>query len=426
PGRGRRAARVWNDLAVREDPITVGVEEEFLVVDPATRSVVAASAAVIDHAKPVLGERVGGEFTAMQVETRTAPCTGVEELHDQLASAREELARAAAATGVAVVATGTPVLGRVAPAAITDGERQRRGDELYRGLHDEITVCAVHVHLHVPDRDRAVLVSNHLRRYLPLLIALCANSPYWCGRDTGYASWRSISLQRWPVAGPPPYFTDAGHYDATVSRLLDTGALVDQATLFWDIRLSHHLPTVELRVPDVPLTAAGSALLATLARALVRQAQHAIDRGDSGPVLAPELLRVAYWRAARDGMGGVALDPHTGATRPAHAAVIDLFQHLRPYLGADHRPAERWLTRLLGTGNGATQQRAAGRPLTRVVDHLIATTAPRRAAPVRDLAADTPASASSADPQVSPTPRGTAASAAPDPSPAPGAPSSGP
>ena len=174
---------------------------------------------LVDRAKPTLGGRVSGEITKFQVETRTGPCLDVGQVLGELAGARAELSAAAGAEGLRIIASGTPVLGDVVPQPITEGPRQERGTAMFRGLHDELSLCAMHVHVEMPDRERAVLVSNHLRQYLPTIIALAANSPYWPEQDTGYASWRTIAWTRWPVAGPPPYFTSAAHYDELVATL---------------------------------------------------------------------------------------------------------------------------------------------------------------------------------------------------------------
>ncbi|HEY0804376.1 MAG TPA: glutamate-cysteine ligase family protein, partial [Pseudonocardiaceae bacterium] len=184
-------------MAVASGP-RFGVEEEFLVVDPVTRHVLPEAATVVDAAAPRLGGRVGGEITKCQVETRTDPCRTVDELHRQLTQARAVVADAAASVGLRVVATGTPVLGDVVPAPITEGPRQDRGSALFRGLHDDLVTCALHVHVEIPEPERALLVSNHLRPYLPTLIALAANSPHWARRDTGYACWRTTIWSRWP------------------------------------------------------------------------------------------------------------------------------------------------------------------------------------------------------------------------------------
>jgi carboxylate-amine ligase len=359
-----------------------GVEEEFLVVDPVTRAAVPRAEAVVNRARSTLGARVSGEITTLQLETRTLPCRGVEELLGQLIEAREVLSSAAESEGLRIVATGTPVLGNVVPPPITEGPRQARGMATFRGLHDEQSVCAMHVHVEVPERDRAVLISNHLRPYLPTLIALAANSPYWAERDTGYASWRTIAWGRWPVAGPPPYFTSAAHYDELVGVLLEAGGLVDKGTIFWDIRPSARYPTLEVRAADVPMTAEESALLAALVRALVVGVTLAVDRGDPGPVIPAELMRLAYWRAARDGLDGNGIDVYTGRPVPAAELAEGLLQAARPAL-EDHGDLDRvtgWLRKLVGDGGGAARQRrvaARQGKLADVVDHLIAQSAPR-------------------------------------------------
>lgn len=359
----------------------VGVEEEFLVVDPLSRAVVPRAAEVLRHAAEPLGALVAGEITKLQLETRTEPCRSVGELHHQLASARRELAAAAAAEGLRIMASGTPVLGQVIPSPITDGRRQALGTAAYRGLHDELSICAMHVHVELPERERALLVSNHLRPYLPVLMALSANSPYWAERDTGYASWRTMLWHRWPVAGPPPYFTSVAHYDETIATLQEAGALVDRGTIFWDIRPSEHQPTLEIRVADVPIAAEESALLAGLVRGLVVVAQAAVDAGDPGPVVPAELLRLAYWRAARDGLGGHGVDVRTGRLVPAARLARQLLDAAGPALRAtgDLGWAAARLRKLIAAGDGASRQRrAAARRgmLADVVDLLVADTAP--------------------------------------------------
>ena len=359
-----------------------GVEEEFLVVDPVTGSVVPRAADVVDRAKHTLGERVSGEITKFQIEARTRPCLDAGQLLGELTEARAELSAAAAAEGLAIIATGTPVLGDLVPQPITEGCRQERGTANFRSLHDELSICAMHVHVEILDRERAVLVSNHLRQYLPTLIALAANSPYWAERDTGYASWRTMVWTRWPVAGPPPYFTSAAHYDELVATMLDADGLVDAGTVFWDIRPSARFPTIEVRAADVPMTAEQSALLAMLIRALAAGAGTQVDRGDPGPMLSAEILRLAYWRAARDGLNGHGVDVHTGRLVPAAELAERLLAAARPML-ADYGELERvtrWLWELIKGGDGASRQRHAaarrGR-LTDVVEHLIGQTAAR-------------------------------------------------
>ncbi|MEU1877543.1 glutamate--cysteine ligase [Streptosporangium sp. NPDC020072] len=365
---------------MNRDSRRIGVEEEFLVVDPVTRCAVPQAEAVLRRAADRLGPQVGGEITKLQVESRTLPCRTVTDLYGQLARGRAELDASAAEEGLRIMASGTPVLGDVVPSPMTEGPRQDLGNATFRGLHDELSICALHVHVELPERDRAVLAGNHLRPHLPTLIALTANSPYWSRRDTGYASWRTLVWNRWPVAGPPPYFTSADHYDSHIAMLQEAGALVDVGTVFWDIRPSAHQPTLEIRAADVPTTAEESAMVAALVRGLVTTSLALVDRGDPGPVVSADLMRVAYWRAARDGLGGYGVDVRTGRPVPAaelavrmlDAAAAGLEEH------GDLDLVTGWLKRLTGEGDGATRQRRAAEEggLAGVVDHLITCTAP--------------------------------------------------
>uniref|UniRef100_UPI00104152F2 carboxylate-amine ligase n=1 Tax=Actinomadura roseirufa TaxID=2094049 RepID=UPI00104152F2 len=289
-----------------------GIEEEYFVVDPGSREVVPRAAAVVRRAALALGERASTELVGFLVEAKTPPCDDLGKLEEQVHAMRAAMADAAAAEGVRLAASGTPVLGDLVPAPITAGARYAESLATYRGLDDEQCICSCHVHVEMPDRERAVQVSNHLRPWLPTLLALAANSPYWAGRDTGHACWRALSWARWPVAGPPPFFESHAHYLELVETLLGCGALMDTGTIFWDVRPSARLPTLEIRLGDVAPTAADAAVFAALVRALVQVAVTAVEAGERAPDPSQELLRAAYWLAARDGLAGTGLDVCTG------------------------------------------------------------------------------------------------------------------
>lgn len=357
----------------------VGIEEEYLVVDPQTRHVVPRAAEVLAAATAVLGEDVAHEITRFQVEARTPPSADLNELGGRLRAARKEVACAARSCGLAVVASGIPVLGDVVPAPLSEGPRYEQGRVLYRALQDEISICALHVHVDVPDPEHAVYVGNHLRPWLPTLIALAANSPFFVGRDTGYASWRVISWGRWPVSGAPPYFPSFADYELALSALSESGALMDPGTVFWDARPSPRLPTVEVRVADVPLDVNDSLTIIGLIRGLVVTALADVARGDLGPPVSSEVMRAAYWRAARDGLAGDSLDVRAGTLVPARLMAARLFDHVRQAVGdaGDLPFVAAGLDRLTRRGSGAERQRrvhARGNALTDVVDDLIEAT----------------------------------------------------
>jgi len=227
-------------------------------------------------------------------------------------------------------------------------------------LAREQGVCGCHVHVGVPDKEAAIKASNYLRPWLPVLLALSANSPIYLGQDTGFASWRWLMTTRWPSAGPPPYLESAEHYDALVAMHLAAGTLIDEQMVYWDIRPSSHLPTVEVRVSDIPLTVDESVLIATLVRAVVLTA---LEDGAKGPTLEPEVLRAAYWLAARDGLTARGLDVLSAEAMPIAEVIGQLVRYVEPALQMlDAVELVRdGVERALRDGNGAIKQRKAFR-----------------------------------------------------------------
>ncbi len=231
---------------------TLGVEEEFLIVDPNSGSPLPVAQEVIDLARR-FGTELEPELTRVQLTSNTPVCHGMRELREHLLGTRSVAAAAALQTGGQLLAVGVSPAGPTGR-PLSDADRYQRMGRGYGMLAAEHGVCGCHVHVAVPDRETAVQVGNHLRPWLPALLALTANSPLHQGVDTGYASWRSVLCGRWARSGAPPYFTSAEHYDAVVDRMVDSGAVIDRAMVHWDVRPSEHLPTVEVRVSDVPAT----------------------------------------------------------------------------------------------------------------------------------------------------------------------------
>jgi carboxylate-amine ligase len=357
--------------------LSVGVEEEFVLVDARTGRVVNRAPEVLADAAERDSD-LQAEIARYQVESATAVCRTTVEVRDQLARARTDLVDLAARHGARLVATGTPVLGDSLPAPLTRRPRYHRMAEEYGTLTNDLAICGCHVHVGLPDDEAKVLVSNHLRPWLPTLLALSANSPYWNERDTGYASWRYVVWGRWPSAGPPPWLASAAEYYALRDVIVTSGAALDPAMLYWDVRLSAAHPTLELRVCDVAATAEEAALIAAVVRAL---ATTALASSLPPPAVPQHLLKVALWRAARDGLEGLGVDPLSGALVPAADLVASLLATVRPALEAagDHELVSDGVDRLLLDGSGAARQRRAfsrrGR-LEDVVGMLVAQTNP--------------------------------------------------
>src|SRR4029450_9849640 len=202
----------------------------------------------------------------------------------------------------------------------------------YQVLVSEQHICGAQVHVDVPDRDEAVQVVRRVAPYLPALLAISASSPYWRGSDTGYASYRDLIWARWPTAGPPPMMETGAEYDGMIQDLIDSGTISDPGMVYFDVRPSAHVPTVELRVCDACPEVDFVVLIAGLFRALVRRAR--ADGEGRVPLPPPPhaLLRAAPWRAARSGLEGDLVDL-TGPSLTSPALLLgQLVDTLRPHL----------------------------------------------------------------------------------------------
>ncbi|GGP61944.1 carboxylate-amine ligase [Saccharothrix coeruleofusca] len=336
--------------------LTIGVEEEFLLVDATSGELVPIAHAVLDGSE-AYGLDLQAEMTRYQVESATAVCRTTDEVRDQLLAGRRALTGLAARHGARIVATGAPVRGGRRPPPLTDEPRYHRIETEFGALVDGLTICGCHVHVGLPDEQAGVLISNHLRQWLPVLLALSANSPFFEGRDTGYASWRYLAWSLWPSAGPPPWLDSVEDYRQATRALLASGAALDEAMVYWDVRLSARHPTVELRVCDVMATAEEAVLLAALVRGLAAVAV----AGVPAHRVPDRVLRAALWRSARDGLEGAALDVRTGQPVPAVDAVRALVDLTRPALreAGDEALVDDGVRKLLLDGTGAARQRRA-------------------------------------------------------------------
>ncbi|NEA50554.1 glutamate--cysteine ligase [Streptomyces sp. SID10815] len=355
---------------------TLGVEEEFILLDRHTRRPVARSDQVLETGRPFLGAgHLVPAISQSMIETVSRVCVTATELRRELTRLRRGAARAARAHDCAPLASGTSLLGRAGPASegdpagvprVRDHPRYVRITERFGPLVKDQGVCSCHVHVGVPDLATAVAVTNHLRPWLPLFLALTANSPFWHGADTGHASWRVMVWSRWPTAGPPPFLHSAEHYEEVVRSLVTSGAALDPGMLYWYARPSRHVPTVEVRVADVLPTVTQTVAYALLVRAVVARARAAVAAEAPAPRVDQDVLTAACWRAARDGVTGHLLDmfSHSAgaplASVPAAEQIAEARRLARPHLAPQDRAlVDAWLGRLASEGTGADLQRAA-------------------------------------------------------------------
>ncbi|MFD5189369.1 glutamate--cysteine ligase [Streptomyces sp. NPDC058357] len=338
---------------------TVGVEEELLLVDPRSGEPQARSAAVLAVAER-RSERESAfepELQRQQVEFATAPHSDMRELGEEIRNRRSEAAESAARAGAAVAALATaPML--VTP-ALGEGERHSWLADKFGEIAQEQLTCGCHVHISVASDEEGVGVLDRMRVWLPVILALSANSPFWQGRDTTYSSYRSRVWGRWPSAGPVEVFGTAKQYREQVRALMETGVLRDPGMLYFDARLSHRYPTVEVRVADVCLDPGDTGLLATLVRGLVETAAREWRAGEAPERAAVSVLRMAAWQAGRSGLEGKLLHPLTMRPEPAADVMGALLAHIRDALEDtdDCASAEKALKNVLERGTGARTQR---------------------------------------------------------------------
>ncbi|MER6347341.1 carboxylate-amine ligase [Streptomyces sp. NPDC001595] len=340
---------------------TVGVEEEYLLVDPVTGRLAPYAEKVRAAAglEPFVTSReIQSELLQAQVEVATPVCATLEEVGGHLLRLRHAVGGAAEAHGCRIIASGTPLRREDAPVPVTEQTRYKAMQRQAPQLVAEQMVNGMHVHVSVPDRRVGVQVQNRLRLWLPTLTGMAANSPLWEAHDTGFASWRTVVFDRWPVSGLPPHFADEHDYEERIQRLLVTGVISDVGQVYWQVRLSERYPTVEVRCTDVQLRTDDAVMFAGLIRALVDTAVAELAAGVPVVEPGPELLRVAMWQAARHGLSGDLIG-RDGRRRRAGDVVCGLLEHVAPALEAtgNSREVTALVHRLLQEGTGADRQR---------------------------------------------------------------------
>jgi glutamate---cysteine ligase / carboxylate-amine ligase len=363
----------------RVPPRTLGVEEEFHLVDLKTRRLTARAPELLAE----LSDHYVAELQRCVVETNTRVVDSLDGLRGELVDHRRVLVDTATELGIGVVAAGAMPLSVPAEMQVTKTARYRQMLADYQLLAREQLICGTQVHVGVDNRDEAVAVAHRVAAYLPTLLALSASSPFASdGSDTGYSSMRTLVWQRWPTTGLAAPVQSAEQYDALVRDLVASGVITDAGMVYFDVRPSNSAPTLELRVCDSCPSVDTIVLIAGLFRALVEREVDAARAGTPATILSPALGRAALWRAARSGLEGDLVDVTVPASRPAAEVVTELVGSLRPQLedSGDWDVVSQLTRQVLALGTSAARQRRALRRrgrLTDVVDQLIAETAGR-------------------------------------------------
>ena len=362
---------------------TFGVEEELLIADPSDGMPLALATDILDvaaaHGGDVDGDAASlkSEFKQEQIEVNSRPCRTAAELRAEIRAGRALSDKAARAVGARVAALATPPVFHATP-TLGNQRYAAMGTEFGLISREQLT-CGFHVHVSIESPEEGVGVLDRMRHWLPVLLALSANSPFWMGADTGFASYRTQIWNRWPTAGPMDVFGSADGYRAVLGALLGTGVPMDEGIIYFDARLSMGHPTVELRIADVCLYAEDALTLAVIARALVETSAAEWRRGDPPSSALTQVIRMANWKASRFGISRELLHPQDQSPVAAPEVAGALLRHIKPALGkaGDLSLARAGVAGILRRGSGERLQRQAyarRRRLSDVVTAAIAST----------------------------------------------------
>jgi carboxylate-amine ligase len=335
-----------------EEPFSLGLEEELFVVDPDSGRLLNVGPEVLQRLGELERGEVKSELHRSQIELITGICATVDEAVGELC----DLRRAVLDTGVGLIASGTHPTAVEGDSTVTDSPRYERIRDLL-GDAGATPVCALHIHVGMPDATTAIRVFNGLRRYLPLLEALSANSPFRHGRDTGLASARELTLRSWTRAGVPRAMADFDDFTRCSAQLTRVAEVPDYTYHWWKLRPHPRLGTVEIRALDTQVSPLHSAAVVAAVHALARH------EAEADPVEGPpaEILDEASFRAARAGIEATLPDDEM-RLRPVAELLEDTVALVRP--AARELRCESQLddlAQLFADGGGAGVQRAAHR-----------------------------------------------------------------
>lgn len=345
------------------DGLTMGVEEEFQLVDPDSADLVSDVDALLDAAPVKLRDHLHPELHRSMVETATPVCADIDELRTAVTELRSLLADVAQERGVGIAAAGTHPFARYEDQKMTDKPRYRALMEDMRWALKRDLVFGQHVHVGVPDGEATVVVTNEIRAFLPLLLALSVNAPFWRGMDTGLDSVRVRVFEALPRSGLPRAFEDLADLERAFDALKQAGAVEDWTRIWWDVRPRPDFGTVETRIQDVSTDVETSIALAGLTQALVARILRGHQSGQRPPLVRiPEVIEENRWRAMRDGLDARFIHVDTQgeiAQMPVREALARTVEDLEPEIDALGLGQEiGHLERLAGSGtSGATRQR---------------------------------------------------------------------
>ncbi|MEP7265359.1 MAG: carboxylate-amine ligase [Bacteroidota bacterium] len=357
---------------------TIGIEEEFQIVDPETRELRSHMHEIVEGGKTILKEQVKAEMHQSVVEVGTNICQDVAEARKEVTYLRKVICDIAGKQGLVVASAGTHPFSRWQDQQITDHPRYH---QIVKELQDTARgnlIFGLHVHVGIPNREIGLAIMNQARYFLPHIFALSANSPFWLGRETGFKAYRTKVFDKFPRTGIPEYFGSVAEYDSYINLLIKTNCIDNGKKIWWDLRLHPFFETIEYRICDVPMRIDETIALAALMQAVTAKIYKLMQANLSFRNYSRALINENKWRAARYGIDGKLIDfgkQEEVSTKDLIYELLDFVDDVVDDLGSRHEL--RYIEKMMENGTGADRQLAVyhkTNDLKAVVDYIVAET----------------------------------------------------
>ncbi len=357
---------------------TLGIEEEFQIIDPVTRELRSHMHEIVEGGKTILKEQVKAEMHQSVVEVGTNICQDVTEARKEVTYLRKVICEIANKQQLVVAAAGTHPFSRWQDQQITDHPRYH---QIVKELQDTARgnlIFGLHVHVGIPNREIGLAIMNQARYFLPHIFALSANSPFWLGRDTGFKAYRTKVFDKFPRTGIPEYFGSVAEYDSYIDLLIKTNCIDNGKKIWWDLRLHPFFETIEFRICDVPMRIDETIALAALMQAVTAKIYKLMAANLSFRNYSRALINENKWRAARYGLDGKLIDfgkQEEVSTKDLIYELLDFVDDVVDDLGSRHEL--RYIEKMLDQGTGADRQLEVYKQtsdLKAVVDYIVAET----------------------------------------------------
>ncbi|QUV99528.1 carboxylate-amine ligase [Chloracidobacterium sp. MS 40/45] len=358
---------------------TLGIEEEFQIVDPNTRELRSRVAEILDEGMMLLGEQLKPEMHQSMVEVGTGICHNIQEARADVVKLRRTVATLAHKKNLRIVAASTHPFSHWKDQEITPNERYFQLIEEMQQLARALSIYGLHVHVGIENRDDAIHIMNAARYFLPHILALTTSSPFWIGRNTGLKSYRSEVFKQFPRTGIPDYFGSSSEFDNYVKLLVKTGCIDNGKKIWWDLRPHPVFPTLEFRICDLPAKVDEVIAIAALFQAVVAKLYKLLRQNMGFRLYRRMLIEENKWRAVRYGLDGKLLDLGKQAEVPVRSLILELLEFVDDVVDElGSRSELEYVHTILREGTSADRQlrifQETNGDLHAVVDNLIAET----------------------------------------------------